>query len=115
MKKLATKALNKNNDPKIQQKINTAFENSNLGEQKIYGIYDRLQGFAQVFIDKNDGVVCRNVKGAVLAAKANKEPSPLADSPENFDVMELVIIDNDKKTVTPVMRTIINVKDLLDM
>lgn len=115
MKNLTIKALNKNADKALQQKINKAFENCNLGEQKIYGLYDKLSGFAQVFIDKNDGIVCRNVKSAVLNAKNTNQPSPLADCPENFDIMELVTINNDEKTIIPVMRTIINVKDLLDM
>lgn len=115
VKKLTEKNINKENNPIIKRKIEEAFANTNIGAQNIYGIYDRLYGFSQVFIEKNDGIVCRNVKAAVDAAKKNNQMSPLADCPEQFDIMELVTIDNDKKIVTPKMRLIMNVKDLLDM
>lgn len=88
---------------------------SNLGIQTIYGVRDMNLGFSSIFIGKNDGIVCRDVMGAIKAAKEQHQPSPIADFPDNFSIWEIATINEDTKTLTGSMRKVIEVKDLTAM
>lgn len=105
----------KTEDKATKKAILQGIQKNNLGKQLIYGIRDENLGFTQVFIEKNDGLVCRNVLSAVKAAQANNTPTPLKDFPDQFTIWEVAQIDEDNGTVTGTRRKIINVKDLLDM
>jgi hypothetical protein len=95
--------------------FNKGLANSNLGIQIIYGVRDMNLGFSSIFIGKNDGIVCRDVMGAIKSAKENHQPSPIADFPDNFSIWEIAQINEDTKTLSGSMRKVIEVKDLIAM
>lgn len=115
LKEKYLEVANETKDEKIKNAILKGLKNTNLGIQKIYGIHDENMGFSQVFIEKNDGLVCRNIMTAIKTAQENKTPTPLKDFPDQFSIWEVAQIDEDNGTVIPVKRKVIEVKDLISM
>lgn len=115
--KLQDKYLNDNTKeitPETKAKIMKAFENCNIGKKTVYGLYDANMGFTQVFIENNDGLVCRNIMQAIKTAKAQNQPTPLSDFPDCFSVWKVCEIQEDGNTVN-IHKKVIEVKDLINM